>query len=88
MKEKLAKSKVKPKFHKGFSEIVSKNGRLHEPTLMLRTMKKTDPKLLMHNASLAVRLVRKGKIRLRPEKIEHTADLSGMLKTAKGEKKQ
>jgi hypothetical protein len=88
MKEKRAKSKVKPKFHKGFSDIISKYGRLHEPSLMLRTMNKTDPKMLMHNASLAVRLVRKGKIRLRPQKIERTADLSGMLQKTKGEKKQ
>jgi len=88
LKENLAKSETKPKFHKGFFEVVNKYGRLSEAALMTKTMKKSDPKALMHNASLGLRLVKKGKISLRPEKIEHTADLENMLKTTKGEKKQ
>ena len=88
MKEKLAKSKVKPKFHKSFFEVVNKYGRLHEPSLLAKTIEKTDPKALMHNASLGLRLVRKGKIRLRPQKIGHTADLKSLLQKTKGEKEQ
>ena len=88
MKEKLAKSKVKPKFHKGFFEVINKYGRLHEPSLLMKTIKKSDPKALMHNASLGLRLVKKGKIRLRPEKIEHTADLANMLQKTEGGKEQ
>ena len=88
MKEKLAKSKVKPKFHKSFFEVVNKYGRLHEPSLLMKTIEKSDPKALMHNASLGLRLVRKGKIRLRPQKIGHTADLRSMLQKTKGEKQQ
>jgi len=88
LKENLAKSETKPKFHRGFFEVVNKYGRLSEAVLMTKTMKKSDPKAIMHNASLGLRLVKKGKISLRPEKIEHTADLENMLKTTKGEKKQ
>lgn len=88
MKENLAKSKAKPKFHKSFFEVVNKYGRLHEPSLLTKTMNKSDPKGLMHNASLALRLVRKGKIRLRPKKIEHTADLKRLLQKTEGEAKQ
>lgn len=88
LKEKRAKSEVKPKFHKGFFEVVNKYGRLHEPSLLTKIMKKSDPKALMHNASLGLRLARKGKIRLRPEKIKHTSDLATMLKKTEGEKEQ
>jgi len=88
LKENLAKSETKPKFHKGFFEVVNKYGRLSEAALLTKTMKKSDPKALMHNASLGLRLVKKGKLSLRAEKIEHTADLEKMLKTTKGEKKQ
>jgi len=88
LKANLAKSKTKPKFHKSFFEVINKYGRLSETVLMTKTMKKSDPKAIMHNASLGLRMARKGKIRLRPEKIEHTADLENMLKKTTGEKKQ
>ena len=88
MKEKLASSKTKPKFHKSFFDVVNKYGRLSESALMTKTIKKSDPKALMHNASLAMRLAKKGKLSLRPEKIEHTADLEKMLQKTVGEKKQ
>lgn len=88
LKENLAKSETKSRFHKGFFEVVNKYGRLSEAALLTKTMKKSDPKAMMHNASLGLRLVKKGKLSLRAEKIEHTADLEKMLKTTKGEKKQ
>ena len=88
LKENMAKSTVKPKFHKGFNDIVTKYGRLNETLLLTKTIKKSDPKALMHNASLGVRLAKKGKIGLRPVKIEHTADLEAMQKTTSGGKKQ
>jgi heterodisulfide reductase subunit C len=88
LKENLAKSETKPKFHKGFFEVVNKYGRLSEAALMTKTMKKSDPKALMHNASLGLRLVKKGKLSLRAEKIRNTVDLENMLKATKGEKKQ
>jgi heterodisulfide reductase subunit C len=88
IKEKLAKSEMKPKFHKSFFEVVNKYGRLNEPTLLMKIIKKSDPKALAHNASLGLRLARKGKIRLRPEKIDHTADLETMLKKTTGGNKK
>jgi len=88
LKENLAESETKPKFHKSFFEVINKYGRLSEAALLTKTMKKSDPKAIMHNASLGLRLARKGKMRLRPEKIEHTADLENMLKKTTGEKKQ
>jgi heterodisulfide reductase subunit C len=88
MKEKLAKSEMKPKFHKSFFEVINKYGRLNEAVLMTKTMKKSDPKALMHSASLAMRLAKKGKMSLRPQKIEKTADLEKMLQKTVGEKKQ
>ncbi len=88
IKEKLAKSEVKLKFHKGFFDVVNKYGRLHEPSLLTKTVKKSDPKGLLHNAALGLRLVKKGKIRLRPEKIEHPSDLANLLKKTEGEKEQ
>lgn len=88
LKENLAKSTVKPKFHKGFNDIITKYGRLNEAMLLTKTMKKSDPKALMHTASLGIRLAKKGKIGLRPSKIERTADLEAMQKTISGGKKQ
>ncbi len=89
LKENMAKSEVKAKFHKGFADVVNKYGRLNEAILMTKTMKKSDPKALMHNASLAMRLVRKGKISLRPSKIDHASDLEIMRqKIVGGDKKQ
>ncbi len=89
LKESMAKSEVKAKFHKGFADVVNKYGRLNEAILMTKTMKKSDPKALMHTASLAMRLVRKGKISLRPSKIDRAADLEVMRqKIVGGDKKQ
>jgi heterodisulfide reductase subunit C2 len=88
LKENLAKSTVKPKFHKGFNDIVTKYGRLSEALLTTKTLDKSDPKAIMHTASLGVRLARKGKIGLKPAKIGHTADLETMHKAINGEKKR
>ncbi len=87
LKENLAKSTVKPKFHKGFNDIVTKYGRLDEALLLTKTIKKSDPKALMHTASLGIRLAKKGKISLRPVRIDRAADLETMHKTVSGGKK-
>jgi len=82
----VAKTGVKPKFHKSFFEIVNKYGRLHEPELLIKLLKKTDLKSLFHNAALGLRLWRKGKLQIRAPKIEQTTDLSNILeKTSEGE---
>lgn len=85
IQENLAKNKIKPKFHRSFFEIVNKYGRLHEPALFTKILKKTDLRSLFHNADLVLRLFRKGKMRLLPQKIEKTSDLHSILeKTEEG----
>lgn len=88
IEEKLAQGDAKVKFHKAFFEVVQKYGRLHEPTLLTKTLKKSDIKGLFHNASLGWRLLEKGKLQLLPEKIEHVHDLSKMMKETNGDKDQ
>ncbi len=60
---------LKPKFHKAFAEIVGRYGRMHEPALQMRLTKKTSPRQLLRNASLGVRMLRKGKLNLKPSKL-------------------
>lgn len=79
LKENLAKSEIKPKFHKSFFEIVNKYGRLHEATLFTRILKKSDLRGLFHNAAFGLRLWRKGKLRIMPQKIDETVELSKIL---------
>jgi heterodisulfide reductase subunit C len=76
----VAKAGVKPKFHKSFFEIVNKYGRMHEPELLTRILKKSDLGSLFHNAALGWRLWRKGKLRIQAPKIEQSDDLSNILK--------
>jgi heterodisulfide reductase subunit C len=88
IKENVAQSKIKPKFHKGYTDVVGKYGRLHEPSLLLKIMDKKDPKGLLHNASLGIRLVKKGKISLKPQKIKATEDLAELYEKTKGGKQK
>ena len=77
---------LKPKFHKAFTEIVGKYGRMHEPALQLKLTKKTSPRQLLHNASLGVRMLRKGKLNLKPSKLASTTRFSRVVeKTLKEE---
>ncbi len=73
------KNAVKPKFHRSFFEIVNKYGRMHEPELFTKILKKSDLKSLFHNAALGWRLWRKGKLRIRAPKIEQSNDLVNIL---------
>jgi heterodisulfide reductase subunit C len=77
---------LKPKFHKAFTEIVGKYGRMHEPALQLKLTKKTSPSQLLHNASLGVRMMRKGKIKLKPSKLEPATRFSDIVKNTLKEK--
>jgi hypothetical protein len=52
---------------------------------MLKTLDKTDLRSLFHNANLGWRLARKGKLRLRPDRIEHVAELGMMLEKTREE---
>lgn len=73
------KTEAKIKFHQSFFEVVNKYGRLHEPALLTKILKKTDIPNLLHNASLGWRLLKKGRLRLRPDKIKHIAELDKIL---------
>lgn len=75
----VAETAVKPKFHKSFFEIVNKYGRLYEPELLTKILKKTDFGSLFHNVSLGWRLWRKGKLQLYAPKIKQTTDLFNIL---------
>lgn len=81
----VSESKMKPKFYRSFFEIVDKYGRLHEPELLVRIMKKSDIGSLLHNAALGLRLLRKGRLQIRAPKIEHNKELSSILKTSEEE---
>lgn len=82
------KIETKPKFHKTFSEIIKKYGRMYEPELKMKLIKKTNPGDVFHNAILAVRLLRKGKIKLMPPKTDQSRELSAFFETASEEEKK
>jgi len=71
---------LKPKFHRVFVEIVGKYGRMHEPELKMKLMNKTSLGELLRNASLGVRMFRKGKLRLRPSKLDPSTRFSEIFK--------
>jgi len=76
---------LKPKFHKAFTEIVGKYGRIHEPELQMKLISKTSPTELLRNASLGMRLFRKGKLKLRPFKIDSSTRFSEIYETVLSE---
>jgi len=73
------KNGVKPKFHRSFFEVVNKYGRLHEPELLTKLLRKSDLKSLFHNVALGWRLWRRGKLQIRAPKIEQSTDLFNIL---------
>lgn len=73
---------LKPKFHKTFTEIVGKYGRMHEPELQLKLTDKTDMGALVKNASLGLRMLRKGKISLQPSRLKPSTHFSEIVKNA------
>lgn len=79
IRENLVKNGAKSKFHKYFFEVVNKYGRLHEPELLVKLLDKTDFNSLRHNASLGLRLFKKGKLQIRAPKIEQTSWLCNIL---------
>ena len=77
-----AKIPTKPKFHKAFTEIVGKYGRMHEPQLQVRLMNKRNPKELVKNARLGLGMWRKGKVKLSPSRVEKRTDIDAIFKGA------
>jgi heterodisulfide reductase subunit C len=79
---------LKPKFHKAFSEIVGKYGRMHEPELQMKLLNKTSPSELLHNASLGLRMFRKGKLKLKPSKLSQSTNFPKIVKNVLEEEAQ
>jgi heterodisulfide reductase subunit C len=79
IQENLVKDKAKSNFHKYFFEAVNKYGRSHDTELFIKLLDKSDFKSLSHNASIGLRLLRKGKVQMRAPKIEQTSGLSKIL---------
>ncbi len=73
---------TKPKFHKVFVEILRKYGRMHEPELQVKLINKTSPRELFRNASLGLRLWKKGKVRLHPPKLKNGALITAIFENA------
>lgn len=79
---------LKPKFHKAFAEIVGKYGRMHEPELKMKLLNKTSPSELLRNASLGMRMFRKGKLKFHPSKLDSSTHFSEIYKKASKEEAQ
>jgi heterodisulfide reductase subunit C len=77
-----AKIPTKPKFHKTFTEIVGKYGRMHEPQLQVALMNKKSPKELFKNARLGMKLWRKGKVKISPSRVNKKSDLEAIFQNA------
>ena len=77
-----AKIPTKPKFHKGFTEIVGKYGRMHEPQLQIKLMKKTNPNEVLNNMAFGFQMLRKGKVKITPSKIKRTKEIEAIFKGA------
>jgi len=77
-----AKIPTKPKFHKAFTEIVGKYGRMHEPQLQVKLMKKTNPNEILNNMLFGLEMFRKGKVKISPSKIKQTKDIKAIFKSA------
>ena len=86
--ENLVTNDVNLKFHKYFFEVVNKYGRLHEPELLFNLLKKSDVKSLRHNANLALRLLKKGKLQIRAPKTEQNPWLTKILEKTDGKGSQ
>ena len=79
IRENLVKDQAKSDFHKYFFKVVNKYGRIHEPELMIKFLDVTSFNSLLHNARLALRLLRRGKLHLRAQKIEQTSCICSIL---------
>jgi heterodisulfide reductase subunit C len=78
-KNAVTENETKLRFHKSFLEIISKYGRLYEPELYIKILKKSDLRSLFKSAALGLRLWRKQKLSLRIPRIKETKDLANMV---------
>jgi len=86
--ENMVENSVNSNFHKYFTEVVSKYGRIHEIELLSKLVDFTDFDSVKHNAALGVRLFRKGKVRIRAPKTEQNKWFGEMLEKIREKKSQ
>jgi heterodisulfide reductase subunit C len=79
IRENMVENSIDSNFHKYFFEVVNKYGRIHEPELLVKLMDMTDFSSLQHNASQGLRLLKKGKLRMRAPKTEQNKWVNNML---------
>ena len=84
----LAKDK-EATFSQVFVEVLQRYGRMYEPEVLLR-YDASEARLgdLLKQARLGLRMFRKGKIGLRPERIENTRELAEIAARISGGKEQ
>lgn len=86
----LAKGLAKDKeatFSRVFVQVLQRYGRLYEPELLLRYYAAEAGLVdLLRQAGLGLRMFRKGKIALRPERIENVEELAEIATRIKGER--
>jgi heterodisulfide reductase subunit C len=85
IRENLVKDNAKSNFHKYFFEVVNKYGRMNPPRFMVKFLDITNINNIIQNIRLGFRLFKKGKIELRPSKIETSWISSILEKTDKEE---
>ncbi len=74
-----------PILAKAFYNYVKSNGRSSESRIVLSTFIKSSPLRLLRMASLGLKLIKRGRMSFRHEKIEKTGELSLMLSTVEEE---
>lgn len=73
-----------PVMSREFVSMVARNGRSTESLISLKLYLKTDPLLLVRNARTALRLLRQGRLKLRPARIRGRRELRTLLDAATG----
>jgi heterodisulfide reductase subunit C len=74
IENKFNKRFYSPKFTKTFVEIVSNNGRNSEFKLMMKYFMRTNILDAIKNIPVSIRLWRKGRLKLKSQKIKHLDD--------------
>ena len=72
-------------FYRSFVDIIERDGRSFEPELMVRFMMKTDPTLLLKNATLGLKLLKHGRLPIRRNRIRGRKELRAIIQKAKSE---
>jgi len=72
-------------FYRSFVDIIERDGRSFEPEMMIRFMLRTDPTLLLKNATLGIKLMKHGRLPIRRKRIKGRKELRAIIRKAKSE---